>query len=81
MENKEHIHKLKHCHTAPVDRCECGAEVECPAIYGEDCRGVASYGFQNGGDRFQPTYACRFCENELTMDSQGNWFHLSRLSS
>ncbi len=29
-----------------------------------------------GGDNFQPTYSCKFCDDELALDSQGNWFHL-----
>ena len=33
--------------------------------------------FRVGGDSFQPTYQCRFCDFALCQDSQGNWFHLS----
>lgn len=29
-----------------------------------------------GGDSFQPTFSCRFCDKEICQDSQGNWFHL-----
>jgi len=29
-----------------------------------------------GGDNFQPTYKCKFCDNVLAQDSQGNYFHL-----
>lgn len=32
---------------------------------------------RTGGDSFQSVYGCRFCNGELTMDSQLNWFHLS----
>lgn len=31
-----------------------------------------------GGDGFQQNYSCRFCKNEITQDSQSNWFHLSQ---
>lgn len=30
-----------------------------------------------GGDSFQPTYSCQFCDHEITKDSTGAWFHLS----
>lgn len=30
-----------------------------------------------GGDNFQPTYKCRFCDKDLAQDSTGAWFHLS----
>jgi len=30
-----------------------------------------------GGDSFQPTYLCRFCDKELAQDSTGAYFHLS----
>ena len=26
---------------------------------------------------FQPTFSCRFCEDEITKDSTGAWFHLT----
>lgn len=29
------------------------------------------------GDHFQTNYTCKFCDLEITKDSQGNWFHLS----
>ena len=38
------------------------------------------WGFPNksiSGDGYQPTYSCRFCDEEIAKDSQGNWFHLS----
>lgn len=28
-----------------------------------------------GGDGFQQNYSCKFCDKEITQDSQGNWFH------
>ena len=31
-----------------------------------------------GGDTFQPTYSCEFCDKELAQDSTGAWFHLSQ---
>jgi len=34
---KKHKHKL--IHRGSEDRCECGARVECPVIYGAPCRG------------------------------------------
>lgn len=30
-----------------------------------------------GGDDFQPTYQCQFCDYILAQDSTGSWFHLS----
>ena len=33
--------------------------------------------YRIGGTKFQTLYACRFCNKDLTQDSQGNWFHLS----
>lgn len=30
-----------------------------------------------GGDNFVATYSCKFCNEEITQDSQGNWFHLT----
>lgn len=33
--------------------------------------------FRTSGDGFQSTYMCKFCDGDLTQDSQGNWFHLS----
>ena len=30
-----------------------------------------------GGDTFQPTYGCKFCDGELAQDSTGAWFHLT----
>ena len=32
---------------------------------------------QIGGDGFQPTYLCKYCDFEITQDSTGAWFHLS----
>jgi hypothetical protein len=29
-----------------------------------------------GGDEFQPTYSCKFCDKEVIKDSTGSWFHL-----
>lgn len=27
-------------------------------------------------DAFQSVYTCKFCDGRITLDSQGNWFHL-----
>lgn len=35
-------------------------------------------GYQAGGDSFQPTQFCRFCDHEVAQDSTGAWFHLSK---
>jgi len=38
------------------------------------------WGFPNKsmcGDGFQPTYSCRFCDEEIAQDSTGAWFHLT----
>lgn len=32
---------------------------------------------RTGGDFYQPTYSCRFCDKELAQDSNLDWFHLS----
>lgn len=34
---EDHEHKL--IHQGSIDKCECGAQVECPEIYGAECRG------------------------------------------
>lgn len=34
-------------------------------------------GYQSGGDDFQPTQFCKFCDYRLAQDSNGDWFHLS----
>lgn len=41
--------------------------------------GVLGWGYPGiriGGDWFQPTYSCRYCNKSIAKDSQGNWFHL-----
>jgi hypothetical protein len=32
---------------------------------------------RTGGDTFQGAYACIYCSENITRDSQGNWFHLT----
>ncbi len=34
----------------------------------------------DAGSYVMPTYECRYCDYAVTMDSQGNWFHLPRRS-
>lgn len=44
---------------------------------------VLQWGFPkkiSGGDSFQPTYTCEFCDYKLAQDSTGAYFHLSQLS-
>lgn len=31
----------------------------------------------DGHDGFQMNYSCQFCSDEITQDSQLNWFHLT----
>ena len=36
---KEVKHQHKLIHRGEWDECECGVEVECPMLYGAECRG------------------------------------------